>query len=190
MLRQIGARWVLPALTAMFLVGLGACTTTTITPEFVQPAKQSVHTVVVGDITTSEELWQFYIPHIRHGLINKLNESEAFEEVLASAPEMMPPGAVLITGQLTEIDKGSAAARWIIGFGAGRAKARGEFMISDDAGLMLARFQSWKAYSGGAGIGGAGFVDMEDLAEQLGQETAGSVIRWSRGEALEPPKEE
>lgn len=189
MLPHIGSRCVLPALAAMLLVGLGACTTATITPEFVKPAKQTVHTVAIGDITTDEELWQLYIPHFRHGLINKLNESDAFEEVLETAPETMLPGAVLITGKLTEIDKGSAAARWIIGFGAGREKARGEFQISDDAGLALARFQSWKAYSGGAGIGGAGFVDIEDLVEELGQQVAGSVIRWSRGEPLEPPNE-
>ena len=167
---------------------MGACTTTTVTPEFVQPPEQEVDTVIIGDITTDNELWQLYIPYLRLGLISKLKESEAFSEVLDTEPQILPPNAVQVSGKLTEVDKGSKAARWIIGFGAGRAKARGEFQITDSAGLTLAKFQSWKAYSGGAGIGGADFLDMDDLIEELGGETAGSVIRWSRGEPLEPPK--
>ncbi len=110
-----------------FMVLLGACTTTTITPELVQPApREMIDTVVV-------------------------------------AAGAVPPSAVVISGKLTEIDKGSTAARWIIGFGAGRAIARGTFEIKDTDGVTLARFEGRKAYSGGAGIGGANFLDMDDL---------------------------
>ena len=95
--------------------------------------------------------------------------------------------AIVVSGKLTEIDKGSTAARWIIGFGAGRAIARGTFEIKDAGGATLARFESRKAYSGGAGIGGANLLDMDDLVRKLGEETANSLIRWSNGEPLEPP---
>lgn len=47
-----------------------------------------------------------------------------------------------------------------------------------------------QAYSGGAGIGGASFVSMEQLLSELGETTAGSVVRWSKGEPLQPPREE
>jgi hypothetical protein len=169
------------------MVLLGACTTTTITPEFIQPAQENIDAVVVTDITTDNELWQVYLPHVRHGLVTNLQESGAFEKVIVGSSEPAPPSAITITGKLTDIDKGSTAARWIIGFGAGRAKARGAFEIKDLSGLVLVKFESWKAYSGGAGLGGANFLDMDDLAQQLGQETAGSIIRWTRGEPLEPP---
>ncbi len=178
------------------LVALGACTATTVTPEFVQPSETKVERVAIGEIEAEDELWQLYISHFRVGLASKLRGSHAFLEVLddvevtEDGKAELPSDAVLITGTLTEMDKGNAAARWIIGFGAGRAKARGRFQISDTQGEALARFQTWKAYSGGAGIGGASFVSMEDLAQELGEETAASVIRWSRGKPLEPPKEE
>jgi hypothetical protein len=185
---RTASRWTVPSVAVAILLILGACTTTTVTPEFVQPATHEVKTVAIGDIAADDELWELYVAHFRSGLVAKLKESKVFAEVLETAPADLPSNAVLITGKLTEIDKGSKAARWIIGFGAGRAKARGDFQISDPNGLKLAKFQSRKAYSGGAGIGGADFVDMEDLVQELGEETAGSVIRWSQGEPLEPPK--
>ena len=171
----------------VFMVMLGACTTTTITPELVQPAQENIDAVVITDITTDNELWELYLPHMRHGLVTKLQESGAFEKVIVGSSEPAPPSSVTVSGKLTEIDKGSTAARWIIGFGAGRAKAKGTFEIKDPAGMVLVKFESWKAYSGGAGIGGANLLDMDDLAQQLGQETAGSIVRWTRGEPLGPP---
>jgi hypothetical protein len=74
------------------------------------------------------------------------------------------------------VDEGSAAARFIIGFGAGRAKARGIFEIHDSNGVALARFEAREAYSGGAGIGGASFVSMEQLLSKLGESTVKSVV--------------
>ena len=106
---------------------------------------------------------------------------------LSNLARVTPPAAVVISGKLTEIDKGSTAARWIIGFGAGRAIARATFEIKDAGGVTLARFESRKAYSGGAGLGGANLLDMDDLVRKLGEETANSLIRWSNGEPLEPP---
>ena len=178
------------------LTVLSACTATTVTPEFVQPTETKVERVAIGEITVENELWELYVPHFRRSLAFKLRESQAFLEVVdvvEMAEDDVPAltaDAVLISGRLTEIDKGNAAARWIIGFGAGRAKARGSFQISDAEGDTMVSFQTWKAYSGGAGIGGAGFVDMGDLVQQLGEETAASIIRWTRGEALEPPNQE
>ncbi len=188
MRNSLASRWPRLAPVATIVVLLGACTTTTITPELVRPApEQNIDTVVVAEITSEDELLELYIPHLRQGLVARLREAEDFKEVIVGSASPAPPAAIVISGKLTEIDKGSTAARWIIGFGAGRAIARATFEIKDAGGATLARFESRKAYSGGAGIGGANLLDMDDLVRKLGEETANSLIRWSNGEPLEPP---
>ncbi len=188
MRNSLARRWFRLAPVVAIVVLLGACTTTTITPELVQPApEQKIDTVVVAELTSENDILNLYIPHLRQGLVARLREAEDFREVIDGSASPAPPAAIVISGKLTEIDKGSTAARWIIGFGAGRAIARATFEIKDAGGATLARFESRKAYSGGAGIGGANFLDMEDLVQKLGEETANSLIRWSNGEPLEPP---
>ncbi len=173
------------------LVGIvafsSACTTTTITPEFSQTPTAKYETVIVGDITTDNELWQSRVANFRQGLTQRLTESQAFDKVLTVAPEKLPPSSILLSGRITEVDKGSKALRFIIGFGAGKAHASGLFRIRDDSGDVLAKFESREAYSGGAGIGGVDFLDVDDLMQRLGEETANSVIRWSQGGSLKPP---
>ncbi len=188
MCNPLASRWFRLAPVVAIVVLLGACTTTTITPVLVRPApEQKIDTVVVADLTSEDELLDLYIPHLRQGLVARLREAEDFREVIVGSASPIPPAAIVVSGKLTEIDKGSTVARWIIGFGAGRAIARGTFEIKDAGGAILARFESRKAYSGGAGIGGANFLDMDDLVRKLGEETANSLIRWSNGEPLEPP---
>ena len=187
MRNSLASKWFRLAPVVAIVVLLGACTTTTITPELVRPApEQKIDTVVVADLTSADERLNLYIPHLRQGLVARLREAD-FREVIAGSASPAPPAAIVISGTLTEIDKGSTAARWIIGFGAGRAIARGTFEIKDAGGATLARFESRKAYSGGAGLGGANLLDMDDLVRKLGEETANSLIRWSNGEPLEPP---
>ncbi len=188
MRNSLASRWFRLAPVVTIVVLLGACTTTTITPELVRPApEQNIDTVVVAELTSEDELLELYIPHLRQGLVARLREAEDFKEVIVGSASPAPPAAIVLSGKLTEIDKGSTAARWIIGFGAGRAIARATFEIKDAGGATLARFESRKAYSGGAGIGGANLLDMDDLVRKLGEETANSLIRWSNGAPLEPP---
>jgi hypothetical protein len=86
----------------------------------------------------------------------------------------------VINGNVTEAEKGSAAARFLIGFGAGKAHVTAEFQILDSNGKQLAKFSVRKAYSGGIGIGGASFLDMDDLAKRLGEDTATTVVNWNK----------
>lgn len=191
MQRAAALRSAVPRLAVAILLGLGACTTTTVQPGYVQPAPEKVESVAIGDITTDEQSWAPFLPHLRRGLLARLEKSGAFAEVMETAPDRLPPETVLIAGKLTEIEEGSEALRFLVGFGAGRARARGLFHVFDSSGQALAVLQSSKAYAGGTGLGGLpDFLDMEDLVQELGEETAASVIRWSRGETLEPPKKQ
>lgn len=179
--------------TLIIMVGsiiLSACTTTTITPEITERPSQRVDTIAVGNLEAADTLWEDKIPYFRRALVERLRESKAFRQILDPAPEPLPEGTVRLSGHVTEIDKGSQALRLLIGFGAGRARAAGTFEIRDQDGTLLARFESRKAYSGGIGIGGIDLLDMDELAQRLGEETADTVIRWSQGRPLQPPQSE
>jgi len=158
--------------------------------ELVTKPSQVYGTVVVGEIEMQGELWRHLVPHFEAGLVKGLRESKVFAKTIAPGSESVPPEAIIVSGKIINVDEGSAAARFFIGFGAGRAKAKGVFEIHDSNGVVLARFGAREAYSGGAGIGGASFVSMEQLMSKLGESTAGSVVRWSKGESLKPPRED
>ena len=182
-----GSRLVVAVSLLVFSGLVSSCTSTIITPQVVQPAPRHYQTLAVGDIWAADTLWEGRLPFLRRALTERLREKGAFVEILDPAPDVLPPQTVLVTGQVTDVQKGNKALRLLIGFGAGAASAAGVFELSDDDGTTLARFASSKAYAGGAGIGGFDLVDMDDLMQQLGKETADTIIRWTKGESLVPP---
>jgi hypothetical protein len=178
------------ATVILVLGGLAACTTSMLEPEMVEGPAESYKTVAVGDITVLEPRWDYLVPLFRHALVQRLSEDEEVQIVLDPAPEQLPGATVLVSGTITEVDRGDAALRALIGFGAGRAKVRGVFEIHNDQGTQLVKFESGKAYSGGMGIGGFSLVDMEDLIDKFGAETALRLIQWSKDEGLDLPEQQ
>jgi len=164
--------------------GMAGCTFKTVRPEFVTAPPQKYSIAAVGNIVMEDKLWDYLIPHFRRGLVNGLLEQKAFEKVLDSVSESLPESAILLSGKIYEVNKGSTALRWIVGFGAGKAKVRGVFEISGYDGKTLIRFETGQSYAGGAGIGGANYVDIEDLMQRLGKTVASQTVRWSRGEKV------
>jgi hypothetical protein len=94
-------------------------------------------TVAVGDITGSDELWHNYAIEIHRALATELTESKSFSQVQDPAPRPPSIDALVISGHITDVDKGSAAARWIVGFGAGRAHMTAEFELKDGGGNRI-----------------------------------------------------
>jgi hypothetical protein len=171
------------ATIALASAHLGACTTTTVTPEQVYPPTERYRTVAVGDISAEDEIWAGKERYVRAGLVERLRDSGAFDSVLYPAPDPLPPEAILVSGHVTEANKGDRWMRFLVGFGAGEASAQGEFQIENGAGVPLARFETEEAYQGGTGLGGFDFYDMDDLMVMLGEETAEWVVDWTAGEA-------
>ena len=171
-------------LTAFLLagtLGLTGCTGTTVRPSMThQDVVKTYSTVVIGDVAAPDELWHAYAVEVRRELATQLIAAKAFSQVLDPAPATLPADAVLISGRITEVEKGSAAARWIVGFGAGRAHITGEFQLRDNTGAQIGTYSVRKTYAGGAGIGGAGFLDMDDLAKKLGDASADSLDGWEK----------
>jgi hypothetical protein len=159
---------------------LVCCTTTTYQAEIAQQPPAEAPTIVVGAITAKdEEVWHGYAVLVRRGLIEQLAKLRGADRVAALAPGSTPPAeAPVITGELTEFDKGDVALRWIIGFGAGRAHAVSRFQVADATGTILMRFTTTKEYAGGAGIGGADLLDADTLARQLGEKAAEAIENW------------
>lgn len=172
--------------STLFLVtALAGCTVKGTSPEVLTPRPQKFSIIVVGSIAMEDKLWDNLVPHFRRGLVQQLNEKKAFDGVLDSAPPILPESAVIFSGKVTEVEKGSAALRWIVGLGAGRAYVKGNFEFRDAGGQVLARLAASESYLGGAGIGGAGFLDMEDLMRRFGETMAERIVQWSRGEKME-----
>ncbi len=92
----------------------------------------------------------------------------------------LPPGAILLRGTITEVEKGSAAARFWVGMGAGKQRALGEFTLQTSEGTNLLAFSARKSYLGGTGIGGFDMLKLEELLDQLGQLVAETIDKWLR----------
>ncbi len=167
-------------LLLMGSVMLGGCTGTTVRPSMTPQATKTYSIVAVGDITGSDELWHSYTVEIHRELAAGLIADKAFTQVLDPVPAPLPGDALVVTGHITEVNKGSTAARWLVGFGAGRAYLTTEFELKDANGSKLGSYTVRKTYAGGAGIGGANLLDMDDLARKLGKEAADSLSKWAK----------
>ena len=86
------------AICGLLLPILAGCTGTTVRPSNTQQTVPKTYTVaVVGEITANDELWHAYTVEARRQLISELNASQAFSQILDSAPppggRVPPPGA-------------------------------------------------------------------------------------------------
>jgi Domain of unknown function (DUF4410) len=178
--------WIYRTFSVLILLLLIGCTTTSVQPGLLRQPAAAYRVIVVGQVSAADEdAGHTATVLARRGLVAELIKSQQFAEVLDTAPIPPQPGSLLVSGKITEIDKGSTALRFIIGFGAGRSRMAGEFKLADASGATLAQFSVSKEYSGGAGIGGADFVDMDTLATQLGEAAAGAIVNWARKGAVQ-----
>lgn len=156
----------------------------------VAPASRSYDQVVVGEIESGTAAAAGLAPFVRQGLLNGLRDRSGIARVVDGTAEPLPEEAVLVSGTVTEVDLGNAAARIIIGFGAGAQSISGRFDLTEADGTRLGSFSSSQSYQGGAGIGGISHLSMEELAERFGGSIAAAIARWIRGEPLQQPTQE
>jgi hypothetical protein len=177
------------AVFAVTLAFLGAampgCTFQSVKPEVSLAPPQQYTTFILGEIRAEDRAWDGLQHHFRKGVVEWLKEKKAFETVLDTAPAAPVGSAITLSGTITEIDKGSVALRILVGMGAGQAKVKGVFEIKDSAGSTLVKFAARESYLGGAGMGGAGLLDMDDLVKRFGETVAQTALKWSRGEPIE-----
>jgi hypothetical protein len=169
---------------AFLLLGAG-CTTVTVTPgtgTSLPPAlAQSYRAVVLGAVDANQPEFAYLVPFFREGFVRRLNELKAFDSVSDNAVTPPGPGTLIVTASLTDVDKGDAVLRFLVGMGAGREHAAALIIAKSNDANTLGTFEVRKAYSGGAGIGGATLLEIDDLVKQVGEQAAQSLVDWSQG---------
>jgi len=174
------------SLAVFLLLALAAagCQSHSVDPATNLKTRQPFTTVVVGDITPLYPEWKRLVRFYKVALAQKLSESEAFDSVLYPAPVILPSDAIVVEGVIDGIDEGSEFIRMLIASNASRAEVQGQFRLVDGSNRVLAEFRQERESDASS------FHDeqiyMEDLVGQFGRDTAGVVIRWSRGDDLEP----
>ncbi len=171
----------LRSLAAASLLLASACTTVTVTPEAIAPPTQQYHTIIIGLLEAKNPDLGHLNSYFQEGLIRRLHELKAFDTITEAPGAPGAPNTLSVSGTVTEADHGDTALRMLVGFGAGREHVTADLELKDNTGKVLGHLQIRKAYSGGAGIGGAGFIDMEDLTKQVGEQAAQTLLDWSRG---------
>ncbi len=176
---------ILAAALGLLLVAAGGCTGSHVqAKKTLTPAKKP-SAIVVQDVAMYDKMWDHLVPHFQKGVVAKLKELQSFESVIYPLEGQTPDSAVALSGRITEVEKGNAALRWIVGFGAGQERVKGTFFIRNVQGEELLEFEAEETYAGGLGIGGAGFVDIEDLMLKFGESVAKRTSRWAEGKPIE-----
>lgn len=187
-------RWQGRSFAAALLVLSTACTTVTVTPQATNPPPppQTYKNVVLGTVDAKDPSSAYVIAFFREGFVRRLRELKAFDTVSdsAAAPSTTPPSAdtLIVSATLTEVDKGDMALRLFIGMGAGRERVAATVTAKNSDDATLGGFEASKAYSGGAGIGGGTFIDIEGLTTQVGEQAAQSFLDWTQGKLPASPK--
>jgi Domain of unknown function (DUF4410) len=165
---------------------LAACSTASVTATNSQKPTQA-YTIVLGEVTASDDSSQKLLPYFRIGFAQRLQELSGSPTVSVAGAAPTPPDAAVVSGEVLRASAGSAAVRFLIGFGAGSAKMRADFKIRDAAGNLLTEFAGSKSYAGNLGIGGFDVADMNSLMSKFGAQTAEAAWHWSKGEPIETP---
>mgnify|MGYP003349656949 CR=1 FL=1 len=97
----------------------------------------------------------------------------------------IPPDAIALSGNVTEVEKGSAAMRFWVGMGAGQSRIVGDFSLADNTGATLTTFKARRSYLGGAGIGGFDTLGMDQLFYRLGSTVGETTGKWLDGKKIE-----
>ena len=152
------------------------------------PPKEKPNVFAIGDIKITDarfsESEQTMMLHAFHlGVEKWCAAHKAFE--FRKGTTNLPTSAIVLNGAIMEIEKGSAAARFWVGMGAGQQRALGEFAINAADGTKMTAFTARKSYLGGQGIGGWDMMKLEDLVDQLGQLVAETTDKWVRGEKIQ-----
>jgi len=161
------------------------CTFSAVAPQSsLAPPTSAPSTLIVGPIAIADPVWESATVIFKRAVSEWLDRNGGFQSVLVEPPAETPPDSVVLRGTITEVDKGSAALRFLIGMGAGQARVKGDFEIARPDGAVLASFSARESYLGGAGIGGAGLVDTDELIKRFAETVAKTTRDWARGEGI------
>jgi hypothetical protein len=114
----------------------------------------------------------------------KLKEIGPFTQVTVLEPgEATPADALVVEGRFTELDPGSRAKRYWVGFGAGKSAVAVEGSVKSADGTLLATFQQRRI--GVMGVyGGDSLGKLSSDSKSIGEDIAKFMSAWATGKNL------
>lgn len=114
----------------------------------------------------------------------RLKELGPFTTVSALAAGTSPAAdALLVDGKFTEIDPGSRAKRYLVGFGAGKSGVTVQGAVKSADGKVLATFQQRRV--GVMGVAGGNSMDkLTSDTRDIGEDIAKFLHAWATGKKL------
>jgi hypothetical protein len=116
--------------------------------------------------------------------VAKLKELGPFSEVsVLGSDATVPTDAVIVEGKFTELDPGSRAKRYFVGFGAGKSGVTVSGSIKTADGTLLATFTQRRIGVMGAG-GGDSLGKLAGDTKSIGEDLAKFLSAWAKEKKL------
>jgi len=116
--------------------------------------------------------------------VAKLKEFGPFSDVSFVEGDGAPPaGAIVVEGKFVELDPGSRAKRYFVGYGAGKSGVKVVGSMKSADGSMLASFEQRRV--GVMGVGGGDSMDkLVGDTKSIGEDLAKFLSEWAKGKKL------
>jgi hypothetical protein len=116
--------------------------------------------------------------------VTKLKEFGPFNDVsLVAAETTAPVGSLVVEGKFTELDPGSRAKRYFVGFGAGKSGVTVSGTVKTSEGTLLATFEQRRIGVMGA-AGGDSLGKLAGDAKSIGEDLAKFLSAWAKEKKL------
>ena len=140
--------------------------------------------IVNGDKGQETKKMQTTAPDILNEAFLKLKSMGGFTDVSVLAAGAPPPAdAIVVDGKFTEMDPGSRAKRYFVGFGAGKSGVMVEGSVKASDGTVLATFRQRRV--GVMGVGGGDSMEkLVDDTKAIGEDIAKFLSAWATGKKL------
>ena len=115
--------------------------------------------------------------------MEELKDQGGFSDVRVDDGSPIPDGAIVVEGSFTQLDPGSKAKRYWVGFGAGKSGTEVEGTVKDAAGNLLAKFRQKRIAAIGV-FGGDYVKKMTSDCESIGEDVAEFLSAWAKGKPL------
>ena len=151
----------------------------------IRPFSATDADLVNGEKKEETRAMQVRAPNVlNESFVPKLKGMGPFTEVSVLAAGAMPPAdAIVVEGKFTEMDPGSQAKRYFVGFGAGKSGVMVDGSVKSSDGTLLATFQQRRV----GVMGVAGGDSMEKLVgdtKAIGEDLAKFLNVWVTGKKL------
>jgi hypothetical protein len=133
-----------------------------------------------GDRRFAEKMAYFY----HNELVRRMRDTGLFSQVVNVNEGGRPSGAgktLTLRGNITRLGRGSQAARYFVGFGAGSTRAQAEMHFVDDSGRVVLVTADRRMGSAGL-FGGSDDDFLRESFDDMARDLAKFLVRLSQGQ--------